>query len=510
MIVHEAGHRSVGVVVAAVLCCLALLVPATPALAAPQITISPDAGGPGTRVTLTGANFDSYKGDRLSVFFNSSEIAASPVTVSDGGEFSVLFDVPDDAVAGAARVSVAGPLGATLAEAYLDVPVRHIVIDPTSGIVGAAVAVTGQGFHADAIIEFIFVAGGIRADLGTAVAGPTGDCAFSLVIPSGPAGPQQVLAYDGEGNQATGAFAVVPRAIVEPSSNTVGRAVAVHATGLAGVSEVTVYFGNAAVTSGVTDEAGAFEAHFNVPVTPGGLYDVRVQDQQGNAGISEFTVMSLAALDRTTGNVGTTVGVSGSGYAAGAAVTIDYDDAPVAAAETDFLGNFAAEFVAPRSVGGLHSVGVDDGAARFVLVFAMEEAPPPPPPLIEPSDGSEAAQPVVFLWGAVDDASRPIVYGLQVAADAGFRDILADRPGLSRTSLTMAAGELPSGLTRTELYWRVMATDSAANESQWSGPWVFYLPSPSGLPIWAIGALIAVGVVIVGMLIFRIVRDMSY
>jgi len=67
---------------------------ATPALAAPVITLSPTSGAIGTEVTVTGTNFDSYRGDDNSIFFNDVEIANSPLTVPDTGSFSVNFNIP--------------------------------------------------------------------------------------------------------------------------------------------------------------------------------------------------------------------------------------------------------------------------------------------------------------------------------------------------------------------------------------------------------------------------------
>ncbi len=54
--------------VAVILSLLIVLIPSTPALAAPEITLSPTFGSIGTRVTITGANFESYRGDIISIF----------------------------------------------------------------------------------------------------------------------------------------------------------------------------------------------------------------------------------------------------------------------------------------------------------------------------------------------------------------------------------------------------------------------------------------------------------
>ena len=63
-------------VIALILSLLPVVIPSTPAMAAPVITVSPTSGAIGTLVTLTGTNFESYRGDEIHVFFDSVELEA--------------------------------------------------------------------------------------------------------------------------------------------------------------------------------------------------------------------------------------------------------------------------------------------------------------------------------------------------------------------------------------------------------------------------------------------------
>ena len=54
---------------------LAAVIPALPVLAAPAIFVSPSAGVSGTKVTVSGANFSSYSGDQLSIYFDNTKVA---------------------------------------------------------------------------------------------------------------------------------------------------------------------------------------------------------------------------------------------------------------------------------------------------------------------------------------------------------------------------------------------------------------------------------------------------
>lgn len=61
----------------------------TPALAAPIITLSASTGAIGTTVTISGTNFESYRGDNVFLYFDSEELSGSPLKVPDSGTFSL-------------------------------------------------------------------------------------------------------------------------------------------------------------------------------------------------------------------------------------------------------------------------------------------------------------------------------------------------------------------------------------------------------------------------------------
>ena len=89
-----------------IVCLLMVVVPATPAMAVPVITLSPSTGAIGTQMTVTGSNFNSYCGDRIYIFLNDLEIDSNPLTIPESGSFSVTFYVPDDATPDIAWVTV--------------------------------------------------------------------------------------------------------------------------------------------------------------------------------------------------------------------------------------------------------------------------------------------------------------------------------------------------------------------------------------------------------------------
>ena len=89
-----AGYRRILPLLALILPLLAMLVLTTPALAAPVILISPGSGATGTTIIIQGNNFDSYKGDNITITFDAIQIPNSPLEVPDTGSFITAPVVP--------------------------------------------------------------------------------------------------------------------------------------------------------------------------------------------------------------------------------------------------------------------------------------------------------------------------------------------------------------------------------------------------------------------------------
>ena len=493
--------------VAAVLSLLVAVVPGQPALAAPTIQLSPASGAVGTRVTVTGTNFDSYIGDSLSVFFGPVEILDSPVAIPSDGCFETYFAVPDSTQSGTYLVTVKGPRGSVLAQASFMVEPAEIWPDVASGVVGTAVTVLARGFHVDRIVVFHYSHDGVSTKVGTAFAGPTGECSLEFVIPPSHAGEHRITAGYGTGNVATTVFEVVPLVRLSPVQGSVDDIIGLSGEGFAAGEEVSVYVKSRPVAYVDADASGSFEGVFRVPSLSNDSYAMRVEDKSGNRVLLQFLIVAGVRFSSTAGNVGDVVVASGSGFTAEGTVTARYDGVEVASAQVDETGAFSATFEVPSSAGGQHTVMVSDGADTVAIVFTVESTPPPGPVRQTPEPGAEVRSPVDFVWSAVDDPSRPVTYTVQVANDEGFTDVLLEKTGQTAAEYTPAGEErLRTSKEGAAYYWRVRATDAASNESQWSDVGSFRVTAAFSMPGWAIYVLIGFAVVIVGLLAYRLWR----
>jgi Bacterial Ig domain/IPT/TIG domain/Family of unknown function (DUF6298)/Putative collagen-binding domain of a collagenase len=116
--------------------------PGTPATLAPNITgINPTAGAVGTSVTITGSNFGGTQGSST-VQFNG--VAATP---SGWTAASIVAPVPAGAISGNVFVTVGGASSNGVNFSVTTAP-SISSINPTSGVVGTSVTISGANFGA--------------------------------------------------------------------------------------------------------------------------------------------------------------------------------------------------------------------------------------------------------------------------------------------------------------------------------------------------------------------------
>jgi len=454
---------------------LLVVIPNTPALAAPVLNVSPASGAVGTVVTVVGENFDSYIGDDIFMFFDNEEMTTSPITVPQTGSFSFDFNIPGSAEPGRHWIRAKSELGSALALSLFTVLEAEIRLNTKTGTVGTKLVIEGEGFYADKVVTFYYD----NKMLGTEAATPNGEFSYSFVIPDSPAGKHKIAAKDAEGNSVEAEFEVIPSITLMPTSGAVGNILTVSGTGFSSRSDVAVYFKYDEVAYARTDAFGNLAvAFFNVPARMPGTYDVNVEDKDENMAKAEFTIIAGASLDTTTASVGTEITISGTGFTVGGPVTIEYDAMPIAAITADSNGAFKALFKVPVGKRGNHVITVSDGASTRQLVFAIESEPPPVPAPLLPRDTGGAKAEAYFDWEDVDDPSLPITYRLQVTSDKDFASVVLEKK-LTESEYTLTKKEKLAAVKKESPYfWRVKAIDSASNESDWSMTKSFYVAAP--------------------------------
>ena len=268
---------------------LAVTLLPTPALAAPNITLSPTSGTVGTTVTATGENFGSFAGDQLHIFFGNTEVGGSPIAVPGNGQFTLDFQVPDSAMPGTALVTVRDPSGNQLAQTAFVVPKPSLTLDKGGGVVGSTITINGTGFRAGQTVTFTF-SPYPDIDLGSVPATPVGECTYVFNIPESTGKEHKVIATDPAGNSAETTLSVIPTIGLDPVSGAIGETVTARGTGFGYKSRLSIEFDGNSVKTDTTDSNGSFNVSIKVPDMALQTYNVTISDTEGNTAVIAFTI----------------------------------------------------------------------------------------------------------------------------------------------------------------------------------------------------------------------------
>ena len=350
---------------AIILSLLMLAIPATPALAATgviSITSPATATGPvGTTVTLTCSGFTATQ--TYTVFFSGIAITSGSTSA---GSFTATFAIPAYARAQyPVTVTTAVDTSNTV---YLTITSQITTLSPTSGYVGDTVTVSGTGFNASLPVTIYFD----TTSRGTVTASASGTFSgFTFTVPDSSRGPHTVKGTDATGySPEVNNFNTLQKITVSPTSGSVGDTVMVSGTGFAASSAVTFYFDDVSIgTATTTNSNGTFpNSTFAIPSTSRGSHTIKAQDTSANYATAIFTVAHKITVTPTSGAVGDTVTVSGTGFAG--SVTIYFDDVSIGTTiPTDSNGSFPNNtFAIPSTSRGSHTIKAQDASGNYYTV----------------------------------------------------------------------------------------------------------------------------------------------
>lgn len=247
-----------------------------------------------------------------------------------------------------------------------------ITLSPTSGAAGTPVTVTGTGFPSTYNGQNVFIF--FKNTYVTSALVTGGTISAPFVVPSTYTTAQTVAVtvqnVEGTTTLATAYFTVTARQItLSLSSGYVGDTVIVSGSGFDANSNITIYFDATYAGAATALATGTFSgATFTVPESYRGNHTIKAQDASLNYATATFTVSPKITVTPTSGGVGDTVTVSGTGFAANSAsVTIYFDSATVGTATTtNAYGTFSGvTFAAPSSSRGSHTIKAQDYSGNY-------------------------------------------------------------------------------------------------------------------------------------------------
>ncbi|MGP8077725.1 MAG: beta strand repeat-containing protein [Thermoplasmata archaeon] len=388
----------------------------------PGLSVGPTYGMDGTVVTFTGTGFAASSG--ITVKWSQGTACGSPTRSQGTGGFTCTYQIPL-ATPGGSYAFTANDTGKGVASAtYV---ITFIDVAPASGPVGTNVTLTEGGFAPYSVASITW--NGALACAGT----PTsafGTLVCHYKIPATTAGPHVFNGTDAKGDSAVTSFTVEPALSVSPGYGPAKSPVIFTGTGFAGSSLTTVSWLNGSVCSRITNSTGAFSCPFSIPPsTPGAAYTFTGQDAAKDVGTTTFIVTYLT-VNPGSGPVGTTITVSGAGYAPRTGFTVSWGSKTVCSGTTTRLGAFASgnctvPFKVPYTTGGPHlleavdkSLAGNTATASFVVTPQLTFTPKGSAQVFSNltfiGTGYNASSPVTVTW------SGPVACTSVTAANGAF------------------------------------------------------------------------------------------
>lgn len=360
-----------------------------------SITLSPSSARPGTTITVTGRDWTG-----TTIALNSTTVAGAAVTHAaatiTSGAFAFTFVVPT-ILAGDKNVIVTDDLTNT-ATAKLTVLGSPVTLSPATGVIGTRVTISGTGFTSLGTIAPGGITFGGTAWNTSAVAIDSGGNFLVALTLSGAAleavaatpGTYTVAVVDsGLLSGVTSLTVPATSLTLSTASSPVGSSVVVRGVGFPASTVAIITYNGAPVGTGMVDSTGNFAAAITVPsVTIPSTNTIAAYAITANAvtvppaatpAQATHSVPSAAVtLSVTSGNPGSTLVITGTGfpaYAVVSALTIGGLPAmPSPAPATDGNGNVTANVIVPALPAGPAVVAITVGTVTGSVAFTVGTA----------------------------------------------------------------------------------------------------------------------------------------
>jgi hypothetical protein len=385
----------------------------------PTLTITPSSGLAGSLVTITGKGWTAGNVDVKFAGQPWLTLTAASGQITNGAD----KQIPVNYAAGTYTV-VATDSNPAIPQATTTfvINARPLTLTPSSGPRGTSVLITGSQMTPSTALPLNSVIDDNSLDLqfGGLEWNPTTEITIdssgvispvTRVVPAAAAlGANIVYAWDNgaDFNDATpndnlvaqGTFTVTaPTLSANPTTGPKGSAVVFTGSGWLPGAPVTITLAGSVVTS-VPDGNGNIAATMEVPAAAVvGANQITANDGVAKGNVATpavFTVPGAAiTVSPTEGAAGTTVTVTGSGFAAYTAITMrigtyTYMTQPL----TDALGAFSGTITVPGLAPGAQSITGSYGVNNVSAFFVIKTAPP-----TVASALSGIASKLVRVWG---------------------------------------------------------------------------------------------------------------
>jgi hypothetical protein len=469
------------------------------------IKLNKTTGTPGATITVTGSGFGKTE-TGICITFDGEVVPSTIQPTNASGGWSGTFTVPA-AAAGPHSIGAYGNKSTAENVATITFNITGVItLNKTTGAPGTSITVTGSGFGANETgISITFDGETITSDIS---ANSSGGWSGNFTVPAAAAGSHTIAAHGATSTAVSASLTVAATISLGTATGAPGSTITVTGSGF-GADETGISLtldGKASIVTGITaDASGTWTRNMLIPSLAFGSHTISASGsvtQASAANLVSINITASVVLKPTTGNIGSTVIVSGSGFAANSDIRISYDSVEITTlnATTDATGTLSQQITIPSSKAGTHTIAVADSQGNNIKTnFTISDTPPAAPAPTSPTDNKTIgltgnAKPT-FRWSGVTDPNG-VTYQLQIDTNPDFAYPVLNKTGIQSNYYALYASE---ALPRGTYYWRVKAINNASAESSWSAPRTL----KSGLLApWMLALIIVVVVVAIGLGIY--------
>lgn len=162
------------------------------------------------------------------------------------------------------------------------------------------------------------------------------------------------------------------RILIKPDKGVVNRSITLSGGGFLDNATITIKFDSTTIATTTSNSTGGFSTTFKVPDAVAGAHTVTVSD--GTNTISKsFTVTTNLALKPKSGAAGSSVTVTGTGFAATSTVKLTFNGVAIGKAmKTNSTGGFTETITIPNDAAGSYPVvGTDASGNTHTATFTI-------------------------------------------------------------------------------------------------------------------------------------------
>ena len=296
-----------------------------------------------------------------------------------------------------------------------------VIVSPITGTPGSQVTVSGNSFTVGSAYTVTFTLSFTPITVSTGTVPTGGQVYAAFPVPVLPRGQYTVnITTDKDTTKPPApTFTITPQITLLTAAGIVGDQIIVSGNGFNPNQKINIYFDTSVVASPTTDAQGAFyNAAVTIPQVAAGNHILLAKDSSGSTPGVPFSINPKVTLSVTETTVGSTITISGIGFASSKTVFVLIDNRPVTGTITsDSSGKFTGfNLKIPELIGGTHTVTASDS----LQYTAKNDFSISPSISINPTNGAVGTKVTVTGNGFLSVTDNPITIafnGMTVATN---------------------------------------------------------------------------------------------